>query len=173
MRENKKKQSNILRKLYLRPEFGVTCATVSIFLFFSIFAEHFFSFAVMSNILLLSAELGMVAIGVAFLMIAGEFDLSVGSVLGLSAAIALPLMNYGYDPIMCVLISMFLCTCVGLLNGILVTQLRIHSLIITLAGLMFYRAFVLGITGGYPLRLEERHEVLKIFSFWYNVWRAQ
>ena len=40
-------------------------------------------------------------------------------------------------------------------------QLRIHSLIITLAGLMFYRAFVLGITGGYPLRLEERHEVLK------------
>ena len=86
----------------------------------------------MSNILLLSAELGMVAIGVAFLMIAGEFDLSVGSVLGLSAAIALPLMNYGYDPIMCVLISMFLCTCVGLLNGILVTQLRIHSLIITL-----------------------------------------
>ena len=89
MRENKKKQSNILRKLYLRPEFGVTCATVSIFLFFSIFAEHFFSFAVMSNILLLSAELGMVAIGVAFLMIAGEFDLSVGSVLGLSAAIKL------------------------------------------------------------------------------------
>ena len=168
MRENKQKQSNILRKLYLRPEFGVTCATVSIFLFFSVFAEHFFSFAVMSNILLLSAELGMVAIGVAFLMIAGEFDLSVGSVLGLSAAIALPLMNYGYDPIMCVLISVFLCTCVGLLNGILVTQLRIHSLIITLAGLMFYRAFVLGITGGYPLRLEERHEVLKIFSFWYN-----
>ena len=98
MRENKQKQSNILRKLYLRPEFGVTCATISIFLFFSIFAEHFFSFAVMSNILLLSAELGMVAIGVAFLMIAGEFDLSVGSVLGLSAAIALPLMNYGYDP---------------------------------------------------------------------------
>ena len=76
----------------------------------------------MSNILLLSAELEMVAIGVAFLMIAGEFDLSVGSVLGLSAAIALPLMNYGYDPIMCVLISMFLCTCVGLLNGILVTN---------------------------------------------------
>ena len=83
MRENKQKQSNILRKLYLRPEFGVTCATVAIFLFFSIFAEHFFSFAVMSNILLLSAELGMVAIGAA-LMIAGEFDLSVGSVLGLS-----------------------------------------------------------------------------------------
>ena len=110
MRENKQKQSNILRKLYLRPEFGVTCATVAIFLFFSIFAEHFFSFAVMSNFLLLSAELGMVAIGVAFLMISGEFDLSVGSVLGLSAAIAV-IMNYGYDPIMCVLISMFLCTC--------------------------------------------------------------
>lgn len=62
---------------------GAICVLVS----FSFFVDLFFSMRTFSNIFLLSAELGIVAVGVTLLVIAGDFDLSVGSVFGLEAGI--------------------------------------------------------------------------------------
>jgi simple sugar transport system permease protein len=49
----------------------------------------------MANTFRLTAELGIIAIGVTLLMIAGEFDLAVGSVFGLAAGVAIVLFNNG------------------------------------------------------------------------------
>src|SRR5437016_2300903 len=76
-----------LDHLLSRPESGVVIAAALVYLFFAFAAPHFFSDRVTSNILLASATLGIIAVGAATLMIAGQFDLSVGSVYGLSAAI--------------------------------------------------------------------------------------
>lgn len=76
-----------LNRLLERPESGVVIAAILVYLFFAVMAPHFFSERVAANILLASSALGIVAVGVATLMIAGQFDLSVGSVYGLSAAI--------------------------------------------------------------------------------------
>ncbi len=165
MRIDKDKSSSTFMNLFKRPEAGVLVATVVLFVFFSIGSDIFLSPPVLSNILLLSAELGMIAIGVTLLMIAGEFYLSVGSVMGLSSAIMILMLNSGVAAPISMISAILICTCIGVTNGLLVTRLRIHSLIITLAGLMFYRAFVLYITAGYPLRLTEKYTFLKYFYF--------
>jgi len=66
------------------PEFGVILAFLILFIFFSIFSSKFLTLRNITGILTIVSELGIMAIGVAFLMIAGEFDLSVSSVYALS-----------------------------------------------------------------------------------------
>ena len=149
-----------------KPEAGAMMAAIIVFIFFSIFAEKFLSTRIFANVFLLTAELGLVAIGVTLLMIAGDFDLSVGSVFGLSAGVCILMLNAGVPGLAAVLLTLLIAGAIGALNGVMVTQLRIHSLIITLGGLMFYRGMVLAMTGGFPLRLERslRPEMLDVFS---------
>lgn len=153
-----------LALLMTKPEAGAMLATACVFVFFSIFADHFLSERTLANIFLLSAELGIVAIGVTLLMIAGDFDLSVGSVFGLGAGICIVLLNAGIAAPLAIFITLLAAAVIGTLNGLMVTQLRIHSLIITLGGLMFYRAMVLAMTGGFPLRLKNPVPFMEIFS---------
>lgn len=162
----KRPQKTGLAALMTRTEAGAVLATVCVFVFFSLFADKFLTAGIMSNVFLLSAELGIVAIGVTLLMIAGEFDLSVGSVFGLSSGIAIMLLNAGVPGILAVAITLAVAAAIGALNGVLVTWLRIHSLIITIGALMFYRAIVLGLTGGFPLRLAGQQDFLSIFNFY-------
>jgi simple sugar transport system permease protein len=152
--------------LMTQPEAGAILATFCVFAFFSLFAGKFLTAGIFANIFLLSAELGIVAIGVTLLMIAGEFDLSVGSVFGLSSGIAILLLNAGLPGLPVLVITLAAAAAIGALNGFLVTRLRIHSLIITIGGLMFYRAVLLGLTGGFPLRLKEPEPFLSVFNFY-------
>jgi len=161
----KRPQKRGLALLMTRPEAGALLATIIVFVLFALFADKFLTARVLSNVLLLSAELGIVAVGVTLLMIAGDFDLSVGSVFGLSGGIAILSMNAGVPaPVTCLMV-LAVAAGIGALNGVLVTKLRIHSLIITLGALMFYRAVLLGLTGGFPLRLAAPEPFLRMFDF--------
>lgn len=160
----KRPQKKGFARLMTKPEAGALLAAGCVFVFFSIFADHFLSERTFANIFLLSAELGIVAIGVTLLMIAGDFDLSVGSVFGLGAGICIMLLNAGVPSPLAILATLLVAAAIGALNGLMVTQLRIHSLIITLGGLMFYRAMVLAMTGGFPLRLKTPVPFMQIFS---------
>ncbi len=157
-----------LDRLLGRPESGVVIAAILVYLFFAVMAPHFFSERVASNILLASAALGIVAVGVATLMIAGQFDLSVGSVYGLSAAIIILLVNQGVPGWVALPIVMVFGIIVGTINGYLVTKLEIHSLIITLGGLMFYRGVLLATTQGFPIRLRAPDAFLSAMDF--QIW---
>ena len=161
-------RDKLLWRLFRRPESGVVMAAVAIFIFFAIFAPFFLTINVLSNILLLSAELGMVAVGVTMLMVSGEFDLSVGSVLGLGAGMVVVMLNAGVLTPIAILIALIAAAGIGTVNGLLVTRLGIHSLIVTLGGLMFYRAVVLAITGGFPIRLSVEYPFLELFNFWWG-----
>ncbi len=122
------------------------------------------SVQVWSNIGGLSAELGIVAIGVTVLMIAGEFDLSVGSVFGPVSGVAVLLMNAGLGSPLAIVASLLLAALIGTINGLLVTRLGIHSLVITLGGLMFYRAMLLVLTKGFPIPIEGSTDFFTIFT---------
>ena len=161
-------RNKLLWRLFRRPESGVVMAALTIFIFFAIFAPFFLTVNVLSNVLLLSAELGMVAVGVTMLMVSGEFDLSVGSVLGLGAGMVVVMLNAGVATPIAILIALIAAAGIGTVNGILVTRLGIHSLIVTLGGLMFYRAVVLAITGGFPIRLSVEYPFLELFNFWWG-----
>lgn len=150
-----------LDKLLGRPESGVVLAAVAVRAFFAAFAPHFAAQAGMSNILLAGSAMGIIAVGVATLMIAGQFDLSVGSVYGLSAGIVVLMVNAGMPGWAALPAVMLVGLAIGAINGFLVTRLEIHSLIITLGALMFYCGVMLAITEGFPIRLNVPDPFLK------------
>src|SRR5919106_7013747 len=92
-----------------RPETGALFGAVAMFVIFALYPESSDTFTTRTSIAgmaSITAELGIVAMGVTLLMIAGHFDLSVGSVLGVSSVIAPYMMlHYGTNPLLAVLVS--------------------------------------------------------------------
>ena len=102
------------------------------------------------NLYNLMAQMGVnliVAAGMTVVMISGEFDISVGSVVALTAAVSATLMHqYGVVP--AVLISLLIGPAFGVFNGLIVTKGRIPSFITTLGTMMIARSLAFVTTGG-------------------------
>lgn len=102
-----------------------------------------------SNLLRQMAITGMLAAAMVFVIVAGEIDLSVGSLLGLLGGVAAILdVVYGWPLAGTLAGVLLLGAALGLLNGWLVAYLAIPSFIVTLGGQLVFRGAVLGLTGG-------------------------
>lgn len=138
-----------LRKVLIRPELGACVAAVAIFLAFAIAAgrQGFLSGQGTINYLEVSAQLGILATAVALLMIAGEFDLSVGSMIGAAGMIiAIPVTQFGWPLWLGIMVAFVFSLLVGYVNGWLVVKTRLPSFIITLASLYLLRGLTIGLT---------------------------
>ena len=95
-------------------------------------------FSVQNNLNLLRsmAKYLLIGIGQSYLLITGNIDLSISSVVGMSAMISATLMTQGINPIAAILITMVCCLAVGVINGILVGKFQLPPFIATL-GTMF------------------------------------
>lgn len=140
------------QKLLSRPELGALGGTALVFLFFGSMdiisgGTGMFSALGAINFLEWSAELGIIAVAAALLMIGGEFDLSVGSMIGFAGiCIAIPTMIWGW-PLWSSIIFAFGCAIiVGYMNGILVIKTKLPSFIVTLAMLFILRGFTIALT---------------------------
>ena len=103
----------------------------------------------LSNLMRQMAVTGVLACGMAFVIIAGEIDLSVGSLLGLLGGIAAVLDVSHHLPLPATVALVLLCGLVlGLFNGYLTAYAGIPSFIVGLGGMLAYRGVVLGVTGG-------------------------
>ncbi|WP_419730951.1 sugar ABC transporter permease [Lichenicola sp.] len=103
----------------------------------------------LSNLLRQMAITGMLASGMVFVIISGEIDLSVGSLLGLMGGLAAIFdVTYHVPLYINIPLVMVLGAAVGAFNGYWVAYLRVPSFIVTLAGLLAFRGILLGITGG-------------------------
>ena len=141
-------QSSWLKRLLTRPELGALSGAILVWLFFAILAPvGFLSLRGTASYLEVSAHLGIMAAAVALLMIGGEFDLSIGSVLGMSsAATAILGTVYGIPLYLAALISLALALLVGFINGVMVTRTKLPSFIITLGSLFIIRGLTIGFT---------------------------
>ncbi len=138
-----------IRKLLARPELGALVAAIAIFIFFAVTAgrQGFLTFSGTINYLEVSAQLGILAVAVALLMIAGEFDLSVGSMIGAAGMIlAIPTSVFGWPLWLAVLAAFAFALLIGYVNGWLVIRTGLPSFIITLASLYLLRGFTIGLT---------------------------
>lgn len=90
----------------------------------------------------------LLAIGATFVILTRNIDVSVGSTMGLSAVIVGSLLNSGYDLTSAFLLTLCCGLAAGLLNGVLVTMLRIPAIVATLGTLGLYKGIMLLITGG-------------------------
>ena len=125
-------------------------AVALIWLFFTVLTHGAFATPRnLSNLLRQMAISGMLACGMVFVIIAGEIDLSVGSLLGLLGGVAAILdANRGWPIEAVIPIVLVLGIVAGLFNGWLSTYRRIPSFIVGLGGMLAYRGVLLGITGG-------------------------
>jgi simple sugar transport system permease protein len=137
-----------IRRLLVRPEFGAFVAAVAIFVFFASAAgEGFLSISGTINYLEVAAQVGIVAVAVSLLMIAGEFDLSVGSMIGASGMIiALAVTQFGWPLWAAIILAFLFSIVVGYVNGWLVVKTKLPSFIITLASMFLLRGLTIGLT---------------------------
>jgi simple sugar transport system permease protein len=132
-----------------RPESGALLGTAVVFVFFVIVAwgSGFLSVAGTAAWLNVCAELGIMAVPVALLMIAGEFDLSVGSVLvGSSLIVAIGTEYENWPVWLAIVIAVAVAALVGLLNGILTVRTRLPSFIVTLGSQFILNGAALGLS---------------------------
>jgi simple sugar transport system permease protein len=98
-------------------------------------------------------DLGMVALGVGILMIAGEFDLSVSSVLPFCSFIFALLVTNGMLPFPALLLTIPVGAVFGLMNGMIVVKSGLPSFIITLSTMMFLKGLLFGLSRLMPISL--------------------
>lgn len=144
-------QVSPIRKLLARPELGAVSGAVLVFLFFTIVTWNnnrvFINPRGIASYLEVSAQLGILAVAVALLMIGGEFDLSIGSIIGFSGAVtAILATEYSLPLWLAAFVSLGVALLVGAFNGWMVVRTKLPSFIITLAGLFVYRGLTIGFT---------------------------
>src|SRR5215211_4054305 len=137
------------RRLLGRPEFAALSGAVLVFLIFALTAgdSGMFNLDGVVNWSQVTAYLGIIAIGACLLMIAGEFDLSMGSMIGFAGMmIAIPTVYYGWPVWLAVLAGLAGALAIGWLNGYLVVRTRLPSFIVTLAFLFILRGLTLALS---------------------------
>lgn len=125
-----------LIRVLRRPESGALAALVLTYLFFAVFtySNGFVSWNGTVGWMNLAAELGIVAVPVALLMISGEFDLSIGSTVGASSMVlAIGTTYFGLPIWPMVALALLIGALVGLINGLTVVRTGLPSFIVTLA----------------------------------------
>lgn len=134
--------------LIRRPEAGAFLGLVFVFVFFAIFGnENFIRPAGAASYLNVAANIGIVALPIGLLMIAGELDISIGAMIPAGAmTVAIVSGHYGAPIIVGMLCSLFFGLIVGLINGFLTVRTAVPSLIVTLGTLFAVQGLVLGLS---------------------------
>ncbi|MCL1588253.1 MAG: ABC transporter permease [Actinomycetia bacterium] len=143
-----------LNRLLARPEFGAGLGAVLVWVFFAIIANdnNFASWTTFAAIMNRAAPLGILAVVVALLMIGGEFDLSIGSILGFAGMTIMVLTfpsdsgGFGWGIWPAILAALILALAIGAFNGVLVVATKLPSFIITLATLFIFRGLTIALT---------------------------
>lgn len=142
---------SIAKALLSRPEISALVMLIVVVLGFSLYAPQFMTYNNMRVLLFALPELGIVVLGVGILMIAGEFDLSVGSVYALCPLVmVLAVGRWGFDPYTAIALGFIVALFVGYLNGWITLQFSIPSFVTTLGMLFMARSIAVVLSGGFP-----------------------
>src|SRR4051812_42269223 len=148
-RDERLKSQNRWRKFLQHPEFGALAGVILVFIFFGVTAGDSGMFAAdgVLNWTTVSAQLILIACAAALLMIGGEFDLSVGSMIGFAGMmIAIPMVYFGWSALASTLFAFAGALAVGFLNGWIVVRTRLPSFIVTLASLYILRGLTIALS---------------------------
>lgn len=118
-----------------------------IFFFFSTDAT-FLSFRNISNLFRQMSVITVLSVGVFFVILAGNFDLSVGSQVGMHGAfLAMMMVNQGIPLAPALLLCVIIGIAIGVMNGVLVSYVEIPAFIVTLGGYLAFKGIMLAATG--------------------------
>jgi len=110
--------------------------------------DRFLSAQNLTNLMLQIAATGLISIGVVYVLLLGEIDLSVGAVSGLAAAVMAVLnVKHGWDPYLAIAAAVAVGMAIGVLQGFLFSRFGIPSFVVTLAGLLAWQGALLQVLG--------------------------
>jgi rhamnose transport system permease protein len=138
-------------------ELGIILALVALVVYTAASNPRFLSGQSIRDILLNTAILAVMAAGQAVVVITRNIDLSVGSVLGLSAFTVATMMsaNPGLPMVVAILVGLAVGGAAGLLNGVLVRYGRVPALVVTLGTLYMFRGITYSWAGGQQVNADE------------------
>lgn len=141
-------ERGLTRRILSRPELGAVIGTVLVWIVFAIYAGPvFIGLDGLRNYTAVAADIGTLTVAVALLMIAGEFDLSVGSLIASTGMItALLTVEVGLNVWVGLAASAAFAVAVGLFNGWLVVRTGLPSFIVTLGMMFALSGLTIGVT---------------------------
>jgi ribose transport system permease protein len=115
-------------------DYGVLLVVIALFIYFSIASPYFLSVQNLLNIGYAASITGILAVGITIALIAGQLDLSIGAMVGLTTVIiATGEANHGLSYGVAIALAAGAALIVGLINGFLVVNVGINSIIVTIA----------------------------------------
>lgn len=140
---------------------GFVVVLALVILYFSLTAPFFFSLDNALAILHAAAPLVVIAAGLAVVVFAGKIDISVGSIVFLSATIGIKLhYELGVPSGLSLLIMVFVGVALGAVNAVIIVGLQINPLVTTLATMIAFRGMAITLTGSQSIPLPEEIRVL-------------
>jgi len=118
-----------------------------------VLSPSFFTVANLLNVLRQTSINGVIAAGMTFVILTGGIDLSVGSILGFSGAVAASCLASGQSMLVTIVLTLVIGSGVGLLNGIIIAKGKLQPFIVTLATMTILRGATLVFTDGKPISL--------------------
>ena len=110
--------------------------------------DRFLSAQNLTNLMLQITAIGLISVGIVYVLLLGEIDLSVGAVSGLAAAVMAVLNDkHGWSPYLAIVAAMLVGLAIGLLQGTLFSRFVIPSFVVTLAGLLAWQGALLQVLG--------------------------
>ncbi|MGW3681660.1 sugar ABC transporter permease [Streptomyces prasinus] len=113
---------------------------------------------------------GMIAVGIVFVLLLGEIDLSVGSVSGVAgAAFAVMSVTHGMNEVLALVLAILTGTVAGAIHGFIFARIGVPAFAVTLAGLLFWQGFMLQILGSNgTINLDSEGLVAKLTSHYFS-----
>lgn len=138
---------------------GALAALVLVCAFAAYRYEAFFSERNLFNVLRQNSVIGLVALGMTFVILTGGIDLSVGSLLAVAGVVAAELAGRG--TFIAVVAGIGFATLLGLVNGIVIAKARMQPFIVTLAMMIAARGMALAYTNENSVRIEAMPDVFR------------
>jgi len=117
----------------------------------SLITPRFLSIANIKNVLTQVSVNAVIAIGMSFVILTGGIDLSVGSILAVSGAVAASIIKSTGNVFLAIIVALAIGSIIGLINGALISKGRIQAFIVTLATMTIFRGVTYVYTNGTPI----------------------
>ena len=140
-----------LRRLLAVDELGIFVALALFFIVGALSSPYFLTVSNLTGILQNITFLGFLSIGVGLVLMAGEIDISVGSIFGLASVVAALVLREGYPLAAAIAGGLLAGVACGLINGLVAQVIKIPVVVMTLATLGIYRAIALALANGSPV----------------------
>lgn len=148
------KKTNLLKRIMMTRGMGqvITVGTglIVLCIVFGMINPNFYSSANVTNLLRQIAPILLIGVAQSYVLITGNIDLSIGSVVGMSTMISATLMSKGYmSPIPAMLITLLFCLLIGATNGYLVAKCKLPPFIATLGTMTIARGIAQIVNNNY------------------------